>query len=125
MQQETRLQKNVIQWWDLAARGYGLDPRLLSHCPNGGKRGKIEAAIFKAIGVRAGFEDLFLAVPAHGKHGLFLEMKAPDGRISTEQRQMMALHALHGYAVTVAWSFDEAVGAITRYLKTGDPLKLP
>ena len=123
MQPETRIQCNVLEWWNLAARGYGLDPRLLSHCPNGGKRGKIEAGIFKAIGVRAGFEDLFLAVPAHGKPGLFVEMKAPDGRVSDAQDEMMELHRQQGYAVTVAWSFDEAISAIINYLKSGDPLK--
>jgi hypothetical protein len=123
MHTESRIQKNVIDWWGFASRGYGLDARLLSHCPNGGKRRRTEAAIFKGLGVRAGFEDLFLAVPAHGRPGLFVELKAPHGRIEDSQREMMALHEQQGYAVTVAWSFDEAIAAIINYLKSGDPLK--
>lgn len=36
---------------------------LLFHVPNGGKRSKVEAARFKAMGVQAGVPDLFLPVP--------------------------------------------------------------
>jgi hypothetical protein len=123
MQPETRIQRNLLAWWALAASGFKLDARHLAHIPNGGKRGQIEGAIFKAIGVRAGHEDLFLSVPRGTAHGLYLEVKTPDGRISDSQREMMRLHSEQGYAVTVAWSFDECVRAITNYLLRGDPLK--
>lgn len=123
MQVESRFQKNLVDWWALACQGYGLDARLLSHAANGGKRGRIEACIFKGMGVRAGHEDLFLAVARGDKHGLYLELKAPDGRLRPEQREMMQLHEAQGYAVTCAWGFDEAVSAIVNYLRFGDPLK--
>lgn len=122
MQDETRIQKNIIDWWNLAASGFKVDPRLLSHCPNGGKRGIIEAKIFKAIGVRPGHEDLFLAVPRGASPGFYIEVKAPAGRISPDQKEMMKLHQEQGYKVAVVWSFDEAVRAITNYLLRGDPL---
>lgn len=122
MQAETRIQKNIIDWWNLAASGFKVDPRLCAHIPNGGKRGIIEANIFKAIGVRAGHEDLFLAVPRGHAPGCFIEVKAPKGRISPDQKEMMKLHQEQGYMVAVVWSFDEAVRAITNYLVRGDPL---
>lgn len=122
MQAESRIQKQVIDWWALACRGYRVDHRLLVHCPNGGKRGKIEASILKGMGVRAGWPDLQLAIPRGDKHGLFIELKAPDGRISDAQKELIPLIEAQGYAVTIAWSFDEAVGAICNYLKTSDPL---
>jgi hypothetical protein len=121
MTQELRLHLGILRWWNMAASGFGVDPRLLAHAANGGKRTRVEGAIFKGMGVRPGHEDLFLSVPRGAAHGLYLELKAPDGRISPEQKEMMRIHEEQGYAVHVSWSFDEAVGAITRYLKSGNP----
>lgn len=123
MNQETRIHLQVVSWWNTAAAGYRLDARLLSHAANGGKRGWREGQIFKGMAVRAGFEDLFLAVPRGGKHGLMLELKSPTGRIAPEQKELMKLHEDQGYAVTVAWSFEEGISAIMNYLRTGDPHK--
>jgi hypothetical protein len=122
VQQEARIQKSVVDWWALACHGYKLDARLLSHCPNGGKRSRIEAAIFKGMGVRAGWPDLQLAVPRAEKHGLFLELKSPEGRMTPQQKELLPLIEAQGYAVCVAWSFEEAIGAIINYLKSGNPL---
>lgn len=121
MQQETRIQKQVVDWWAYACKGYGLDARMLAHCPNGGKRGKIEAAILKGMGVRAGWPDLQLTVPRAGKPGLFVELKSPNGRVSEAQKELLSLLEAQGYTVVIAWSFDEAVSAIIAYLKTGNP----
>lgn len=124
MQPETRLHLSLIRWWSLAAKGFGLDERVLLHFANGGKRGKIEACILKGMGVRRGAPDLVLLAPRGDRVGLAIELKAPDGRLSIDQAQMLALFEKQGWAKVVCWSFDEAVGAITRYLKTSDPLKL-
>lgn len=121
---ETRTHLSLIRWWDVAASGFGLDKRMLHHSPNGAKRGRIEGGIVKGLGMRAGFPDLVLLVARGDKHGLLLEMKSPDGRISPEQKEMMQLHEAQGYAVHVSWNFNEAVGAITRYLKCGNPTLL-
>lgn len=43
------------------------------HVPNGGKRGKVEAAIMKAMGVRAGVPDLVIL--PRGGVPLFIELK--------------------------------------------------
>lgn len=127
--QESRIQKVVVDWFDVAASGFGLDARTLFHVPNGGKRKKIEAAILKGMGVRAGVSDLFLAVPkrvtasAEFRGGMFIEMKAPDGRVTTEQNEFIAIVQRAGYAAIVCWSTDEAIRAIINYLRCGDPLK--
>lgn len=75
------------------------------------------------MGVRAGWPDLQLAVPRAGKPGLFIELKSPDGRLTDEQKELLPLIEAQGYAVCVAWSFDESVSAIVNYLKHGDPLR--
>lgn len=129
MNTETRIHCAVVTWWDLAASGFGLDKRCLVHAANGGKRKKSEAAILCGMGVRPGFPDLMLLVPKmatasaefHG--GLMIEVKSPDGRVSADQRDYLDLLQRNGYSIFVAFSFDEAVRAITSYLRSGDPLK--
>lgn len=57
------------------------------HTPNGGKRTRVEAGKFKAMGVRAGFPDI--AILWRGKL-LLIELKAPGrpARLSPDQRTM-------------------------------------
>lgn len=98
--------------------------------PNGGLRGKGEAAKLKAMGVRAGVADLFLAAPqqtwrADGSEwivgGLWIEMKAPGGDgvkrgvVSAEQKNW--LEEVGGdYATAVCYGWEAAVQAIRGYL---------
>lgn len=85
--------------------------------PNGGKRGKAEAARLKAEGVKAGAPDLCVAEPRGGYHGLWVEMKrAKGGRVSKEQREFHAELLARGYHVVVAEGADEGFRAIERYL---------
>ena len=78
---------------------------LLYHVPNGGRRGKAEASIFKAMGVKAGVPDLFLPVPmvlqsqerAQNTHGLYIEMKAQGGRLQPSQKEWLQKLRSMGY----------------------------
>lgn len=55
--------------------------------PNGGKRGKLEAARMARLGVRAGVPDIHVAYRGR----LYcLELKAPKGQLSATQHQMIA-----------------------------------
>jgi len=54
------------------------------HVPNGGRRSKAEAGIFKSLGVRAGVPDLALMFP-DGRTA-FIEVKAPKGYLSAAQK---------------------------------------
>jgi len=57
------------------------------HTPNGGSRGKIEGAILKSMGVRAGVSDFIFVL--NGK--IFaLELKAEGGRASVEQLRFLS-----------------------------------
>lgn len=57
------------------------------HVPNGGLRSKREAALLKAMGVRAGVADLILF---HGGKLYALEIKAPGGRVTEAQLQFLS-----------------------------------
>jgi hypothetical protein len=53
------------------------------HCPNGGARRPIEAAILKGLGVVAGVPDI-IAIKDGRTYAL--ELKAPSGKLSGSQR---------------------------------------
>jgi hypothetical protein len=76
------------------------------HCPNGGYRRPVEAAILKGLGVVAGIPDV-IAV----KDGCIyaLELKAPSGRLSEAQRATHSVMTKAGVQLAVAYSLDEAL----------------
>ena len=93
---------------------------LLFHIPNGGKRGKAEAARFQAEGVKPGVPDLFLPVPRSGFHGLFIELKRQaGGRASKEQNVWIKTLVDQGYRAFVAKGWEEAAREILLYLEGG------
>src|SRR4051812_5509852 len=80
---ETQIQRAVV----LHLRQRGVPGLVFCHCPNGGYRRPAEAALFKAIGVRAGVSDLLLW---HDGKSFALELKAPGGRPSEVQLEFLA-----------------------------------
>ena len=111
---EDSLQKSCVQWFSLQYREYA---RLLHHSPNGGKRTAIEAAKFKAMGVRAGFPDLGLYIARHDFHGLFIELKTAKGRQTENQVFFQAMLEEQGYRYEVVRSLEEFRNLINDYLK--------
>lgn len=107
----------------------------LFHIPNGGTRGETErdraiaGGKLKAEGVKSGVPDLFLPVPRHGMHGLWVEMKKPglynskktreeniEAATSNTQKIWIAGMREQGYAVYVAFNWIEARDCIKTYL---------
>lgn len=84
--------------------------------PNGGHRGKRTAGMLKAEGVRRGVPDYCLPVPRGGHHGLYLELKTTDGRLSPEQRQWLALLEANGYRAVMCRGWEEAWAVVRDYL---------
>lgn len=88
--------------------------------PNGGKRGKGEAAKMVLEGVEAGTPDLFIAEPRRGFHGLFIEMKRADKSksvVSPEQKDKISQLEDKGYAVVICHGASDALLQIEGYLK--------
>ena len=106
----------LMKW---AAFSLGKYPELglLFHIPNGGLRGKAEAARFKQMGVKSGVPDLFLPISKSGAHGLFIEMKVPGGRVSPEQKKWINELKKQGYAAVVCFGWDEAREVLEKYLR--------
>ena len=112
-------QEALITWCRLNESKY---PQLgnIFAIPNGGKRNIREAVRFKRQGVKAGVPDLFLASKGKFKgkikYGLFIELKAPHGRINENQNKWIIKLDAQNYGVVVRFSFEEAVKAICEYL---------
>ncbi|MDO9441820.1 MAG: VRR-NUC domain-containing protein [Beijerinckiaceae bacterium] len=89
-----------------------IKPRLVAGAvafaiPNGGHRAKREAGKIKAEGGAAGVPDIFVL---HARQSYFLEMKkAKGGRVSPEQRDMMARLVGAGAQCAVAAGLEAAV----------------
>lgn len=117
VEHERTMQVNLFQWAKLAS---GADPRLklLFAVPNGGKRDYVTAARMQAEGVKAGVPDVFLPVPSHGYHGLWLELKAGKNTVSDRQEEWLHSLEKQGYAVHVVHDdWQEAQGIIEAYLR--------
>lgn len=76
------------------------------HTPNEGKRGWAAQAEFKRLGGRAGIPDLTII---HDGRALFIELKAPKGRVTRTQADMHAKLQAAGCDVLVARSVEEVM----------------
>lgn len=108
-------QCKVIQWAQMNEERLPA-LKLLHAIPNGGKRHISVAMKLKAEGVKRGVPDLALPYPIDGKHGLYVEMKAKDGRPSEEQSWWVAMLGTLGYRVEVCYSGDDAIKVIREYV---------
>jgi hypothetical protein len=90
---------------------------LLFSIPNGGYR-KIRTGIrLKRTGLKPGVPDIFLPVVRGKYSGMFIEMKSDRGRVQENQKEWHAVLKAQGYQVEVCRGCDQAVKAITNYLK--------
>jgi hypothetical protein len=102
---EAQIQRAVAQ--HLKTRGV---PGLVWwHTPNGGSRGKVEASIFKAMGVRAGVSDLILV---HASKIYALELKAEGGRASEAQMQFLSEIDRAGAYTAMPTGLDAALATL-------------
>lgn len=88
--------------------------------PNGGLRTVQEGVRLKMEGVQKGVPDLVLPIARGGYHGLYLEMKAGNGRTSKEQDGWLAFLEDQGYRVAVAWTVERALHVLEDYLSSGE-----
>ena len=83
--------------------------------PNGGKRSVKEAYRMKQEGVRAGASDLFIPEPMGHYHGLWIEMKHDNGRVTKHQREFINAMVERGYMARICNSFDNFVFVVNNY----------
>ena len=78
--------------------------------------GARKGATLKAMGLRAGVPDLFLAIARGGYHGLYVEVKGPKGRLSKVQRDYHVKLIEKGYCVRVGDGENVCKYIISQYI---------
>jgi hypothetical protein len=111
---ESDTQQACVKWFRLIHKDLAWH---LFAIPNAGKRGAKAGPQMKAEGMRAGVFDLFLAWPESGLHGLWIEMKTPDGKTSKAQDDFYTDMRIGGYAVCVCRNLSQFEKAISTYLQ--------
>lgn len=112
---EEEEQKTVISWCRLN-EGRWPELGLIYHVPNEGKRTRATAAAEKAMGLRAGVSDLCLPVARSIYHGMYLELKALDGKLTKEQETFLTAVSMEGYFCCACFGADVAVRVIEWYM---------
>jgi len=108
-------QVSLIRWARLAAQTRPALAGLVA-IPNGGARHIAVATKLKAEGVSKGYPDLALNVPRGGFAGLFIELKAMDGRTSPEQKDWISRLNAQGNYAAVCKGWTAARELIEAYL---------
>lgn len=99
---EQAIQRAVVEYLRILEN---LGELTFFHVPNGGGRSRTEAGIFKGLGVRAGVPDLVLMLP--GGRTAFIEIKAPQGRMSQAQKTFKNTAETMGFPFIEARGVDE------------------
>ena len=117
MASERQHQQAVMKW----ARQPSIRERwpelaLLHHIKNETAGGAAEVAADKAMGVKKGVPDLCLPVGRGGFHGLYIEMKTPEGKASDAQRWWIRALEEQGFRAVICHGYDAAVAELCWYL---------
>lgn len=84
--------------------------------PNGGSRHMLEAVKLKRMGASAGYPDITIPYPNKTHHGLYIELKRPDGGVVSEvQQEWLDFLNAQGYYAVVSYGFDEAIKVFNYY----------
>ena len=105
MRPEQQIQKAVI----VHLRVRGVSGLVYTHCPNGGFRRPIEAAIFKSLGLRACVSDLLLW---HRAKSYALELKAEGGRATAAQLKFIEDMRAAGAEAAISEGLDRALAIL-------------
>ncbi|MFA5875219.1 MAG: VRR-NUC domain-containing protein [Candidatus Margulisiibacteriota bacterium] len=93
-------------------------PNILAFAiPNGGNRCAITGAMLKREGVKPGIPDIMIASANGVYHGLFIEMKTENGRMTESQEAIKVKLESEGYRVEMCKGWEQAVKITQEYLK--------
>lgn len=114
--EEDKLQISCRYWFDIQYPKYRP---LLHHSPNEGllPNNVRDGAKRKAMGVRAGFPDFFLAIPNRFYPYLAVELKTKRGQQSVSQREWQKACESVGGKYVVVRTLDDFIDEINRYIK--------
>lgn len=113
---ESAEQKWVIQWSQQPSiREKYPELAMLYHIPNE-RADKVQATILKQMGVKTGVPDLHLPIPAGKYHGLYIEMKALDGKPDNNQLWWAEHLKANGHFHAFCYGWKQATEVLLWYL---------
>lgn len=89
---------------------------IIAAIPNGAARSASERLNLYGEGLLSGMPDLCVLRPSCGFHGLFIEMKTLEGRMSEAQRDIQRRLIKEGYVAVTCRGADDAWATIQEYL---------
>ena len=110
---EQKEQIAFFQYLELAHKKY-VD--VCFSIPNEGKRTDIQLFIMSKAGLTAGVPDVFCAIPNKYSHGLFIEFKYGDNKLTPAQKRMIPLLQAMDYQCNVCYSADQAIEVFKEYI---------
>lgn len=105
-----------IAYFEWLARKWPKVYELSTANAAGGKRNAREAARLKREGIKAGWPDIFIALPVENYHALFIELKAPKGRPTKKQIEVIEQLNSHSYCAGVCYGWEQAMEATHNYI---------
>jgi hypothetical protein len=108
---EQELQIACARWFKLQ-----YPNEIIAHYPAGGGRSKAEAGIFKAMSVLPNVPDLIIFTMRKGYGGLFVELKQPGKKPTTEQFAFMRKLECQGYFCDWTDNIDSFMQIVNKYM---------
>jgi len=105
---------NVINWFNYTFPELEGD---MHHFANERKCSQQEGRTLKRMGVKKGVADFFLAYPADGYHGFWLELKVGKNKLTQEQQDFLSRKSSRGYLCASCWGLEDAKELILTYLR--------
>ncbi len=82
------------------------------HIVNEGKRSQQQGSMLKRMGMTSGVSDLFFPRATPEFHGLWIEVKAMNGKVSPAQQKFIDNMIQEGFFAIAAWGADAAIEII-------------
>ncbi|RGH67508.1 VRR-NUC domain-containing protein [Ruminococcus sp. AM31-15AC] len=111
----------LIKWTQQASiRKAYPELKLLFHIPNERHCDPREGKRLKLMGVKSGVPDLFLPVARGKNKGLFIELKAENGKPSDNQMWWFAELGKQNYLAAICYGWKQAADMLMHYLGGDD-----
>lgn len=109
-QPEQIIHRAIADYLELVSKVEGF---WFTSFPGGGKRSKVEAAIFKGLGVKAGVADILIVSNTGRAH--WIEVKTPTTYLRKNQKEFREEMAKRNSPFAVARSVDDAKAALSEW----------
>jgi len=115
---EAEIQRNVFKWFKAMWPNYEKSFQASMNGVNLGisRQAAIIRTNMKAQGMCVGQSDIFLAIPRHGFHGKYIELKTLTGKPTQDQLEFIDVMVDQGYMAEICKGEQACKDAIESYI---------